>query len=1144
MATRPRSETRHRRRRRVPRQRSLRLEQLEQRTLLASISGGVWNDQNLNLTWDSGESGLSNWRVYLDTNGNGTWDASEPSALTATGGTYTLGGLATGSYSVREVVQSGWKQTWPGGTSQTQTITLTTTTPSGTAYFGNAQGTVYGYVWADANLNQLKDTGESALSGWTVYLDKNGNGTLDTGESSVVTDTYGYYAFGSQAMGTYTVREVLPFGWKQTWPGGASQAQTVTLTTSSPWGEADFGNAQGTVYGYVWADANLNQSKDTGESALSGWTVYLDKNGNGTLDTGEASVVTDTYGYYAFGSQAMGTYTVREVLLSGWKQTWPGGTSQAQTVTLTTSSPWDEADFGNAQGTVYGYLWADANLNQSKDTGESALSGWTIYLDKNGNGTLDSGESSVVTDTFGYYAFGSQAMGTYTVREVLPSGWKQTWPGGTSQAQTVTLTTSSPWGEADFGNAQGTVYGYVWADTNLNQLKDTGELALSGWTVYLDKNGNGTLDTGESSVVTDAYGYYALGSLAVGTYTVREVLPSGWKQTWPGGASQAQTVTLTSSSLWGEADFGNAQGTVYGYLWADANLNQSKDTGESALSGWTIYLDKNGNGTLDTGESSVVTDTYGYYAFGSQAMGTYTVREVLPSGWQQTWPGGASQAQTVTLTSSGLWGAADFGNVMNVPPVLRDVAASAMIPELAEYAFTASASDSDIPAQTLTFSLADFDASNTVPSGATIGSSTGVFRWTPTEAQGPGSYKFNVSVSDGASSTTQPIVLTVTEVNSAPTDLTLSPTGVAENQPAGTVAGTFATIDPDAADVFVTALVAGAGGTDNAGFRIVGSQLLTEDSFDYEAKSLYEIRVRTTDQGGLFVEKAFTIAIADVNDAPQVSQAISDQTAGANRTFRFVLAPGTFADDDAGQSLSYAATTSDGAALPWWLSFDVQTLTFSGRPLAGDAGQLQVRVTATDSGSPALAARAEFTITVTSTAFAWQNAELPADVDGNGSVAPLDVLNLINWINSNRSGPVPGPAPDPAVPPVLFLDPSGDDVVSPIDVLEVINYLNSRQLAAAPPGEGETPAGAVPAGIAIGRLDRNVAVHDSSVRRTVVKIGRIPAIGKVASPNAIRDDHVPAGWNIGREKLRSRGGLQGGKWAALEPEFGNDARER
>ena len=80
---------------------------------------------------------------------------------------------------------------------------------------------------------------------------------------------------------------------------------------------------------------------------------------------------------------------------------------------------------------------------------------------------------------------------------------------------------------------------------------------------------------------------------------------------------------------------------------------------------------------------------------------------------------------------------------VNSAPVVSNVPASATIPELAAYTFTASAADSDVPPQALTFSLVG------APSGATIHPTTGAFSWTPTETQGPGSYPFTVRVSDG-----------------------------------------------------------------------------------------------------------------------------------------------------------------------------------------------------------------------------------------------------------------------------------------------------------------------------------------------------------------------------------------------------------
>ena len=141
------------------------------------------------------------------------------------------------------------------------------------------------------------------------------------------------------------------------------------------------------------------------------------------------------------------------------------------------------------------------------------------------------------------------------------------------------------------------------------------------------------------------------------------------------------------------------------------------------------------------------------------------------------------------------------------------------------------------------------------------------------------------------------------------------------------------------------------------------------------------------------------------NEAPRVNRSIPDQTAGANRSFYFALAADTFVDQDAGQTLSYAATKNDGTALPRWLSFDTRTLTFSGRPLVPDVGQVRVRITATDSAAPPLAAWTEFTMTVTineETDYPWHNSTWPLNVNDDDYISPLDALFVINELNAHR----------------------------------------------------------------------------------------------------------------------------------------------
>ena len=118
--------------------------------------------------------------------------------------------------------------------------------------------------------------------------------------------------------------------------------------------------------------------------------------------------------------------------------------------------------------------------------------------------------------------------------------------------------------------------------------------------------------------------------------------------------------------------------------------------------------------------------------------------------------GTASVCETITVTVY----------EVNVAPVLGAIG-NKTTDELVLLNFTATATDADLPANTLTFTLAD-GAEGQVPTGASINPSIGLFTWTPNEAQGPGTYTFDVCVSDGTLSDCETITVTVNEVNVAP----------------------------------------------------------------------------------------------------------------------------------------------------------------------------------------------------------------------------------------------------------------------------------------------------------------------------------------------------------------------------------------
>ncbi|MBD2079343.1 cadherin domain-containing protein [Leptolyngbya sp. FACHB-17] len=158
--------------------------------------------------------------------------------------------------------------------------------------------------------------------------------------------------------------------------------------------------------------------------------------------------------------------------------------------------------------------------------------------------------------------------------------------------------------------------------------------------------------------------------------------------------------------------------------------------------------------------------------------------------------------------------------------------------------------------------------------------------------------------------------------NSAPTALALSTTSIDENVSANTIVGTFSSTDPDPGNAFTYSLVSGTGDTDNTKFTISSNQLQINLSPDFETKSTYSIRVRTTDQGGLSLDKVLTIAINDLNDAPVLNSiqvqnfvAINEDPAINSGTRLSTILANSIADQDARalQGIAVTGTTGSGS---------------------------------------------------------------------------------------------------------------------------------------------------------------------------------------------------------------------------------------
>jgi hypothetical protein len=148
--------------------------------------------------------------------------------------------------------------------------------------------------------------------------------------------------------------------------------------------------------------------------------------------------------------------------------------------------------------------------------------------------------------------------------------------------------------------------------------------------------------------------------------------------------------------------------------------------------------------------------------------------------------------------------------------------------------------------------------------------------------------------------------------NSPPTNLSLSSAAVNENAVAGTLIGTLASTDPNVGNTFTYTLVSGAGSTDNVHFRIVGNQLQTNVPLDHEAQSSRTVRVRTTDNGGLWFEKAFTISVQNRNETP-TNVALSNSTVNTGQPVGTLVGLLVPSDADAGDTFTYTLVAGTGS---------------------------------------------------------------------------------------------------------------------------------------------------------------------------------------------------------------------------------------
>ena len=135
----------------------------------------------------------------------------------------------------------------------------------------------------------------------------------------------------------------------------------------------------------------------------------------------------------------------------------------------------------------------------------------------------------------------------------------------------------------------GTVTGLVWNDLDGDGIRDGGEAGLANRTVFVDTNGNQSLDLSEISATTDSSGNYTLRNVPSGAHDVVQVVAAGFSETAAPGS-----VTVTAGSTTSGIDFGNQQQARIVEFSGKTNLSYVDSNGDTV----SIRFSGNGSGEL------------------------------------------------------------------------------------------------------------------------------------------------------------------------------------------------------------------------------------------------------------------------------------------------------------------------------------------------------------------------------------------------------------------------------------------------------------------------------------------------------------------------------------------------------------------
>lgn len=207
------------------------------------------------------------------------------------------------------------------------------------------------------------------------------------------------------------------------------------------------------------------------------------------------------------------------------------------------------------------------------------------------------------------------------------------------------------------------------------------------------------------------------------------------------------------------------------------------------------------------------------------------------------------------------------------------------------------------------------------------------------------SLTISVTVSDGLNiSAVEMVLINLTNAPEPPLDIALSNNTILENNQAAAQIGLLSSTSSETGTTFTYTFA--AGGADNGAFTISSNSLRAGSAFNAEAKSTYNIRIRSTTQAGEFLEKTFVITVTNVNEIPTLD-VITSRSYCATPAEVVIPLTGITPGPETAQTAT-VTVTSNNAALFTQLTADNAAIRL--RFATGANGNATITVTVKDNG--------------------------------------------------------------------------------------------------------------------------------------------------------------------------------------------------